>query len=303
MSATRVVVVGAGGFIGARVLERLAGHHPVVAVVRRMPERHPGAGARDVQFVPADLGPGWANVLTGNADVVIWLAQSRRYREFPAGAADMFRVNEAALFETLEWAREHGVGRFIYASTGSVYAPAQGPIPESWPAGGSSFYAATKLNGEMLARQYSGCFEVVIGRVFSVYGPGQSGMAVARVVESAAHGRPVSLAGGVGMELTPLYVDDAAEIFAKLVSVPLPANPAILNIAGPEATTLATIASLAANAAGVSVRLVEEAGEAARVAADTRQLRAMLPDMRFRGLADGITATVAALGMAQPGSK
>ena len=32
--------------------------------------------------------------------------------------------------------------------------------------------------------------------------------------------------------------------FAKLVSVPLPANPAILNIAGPEGTTLATIASL-----------------------------------------------------------
>ena len=50
--------------------------------------------------------PGWSNQLPEkNVDVVIHLAQSRRYREFPDGAEDMFQVNVASAFELLEWAR------------------------------------------------------------------------------------------------------------------------------------------------------------------------------------------------------
>jgi nucleoside-diphosphate-sugar epimerase len=294
VSRLRVVVIGAGGFIGARVVARLAGRHAVVGLVRRAP-----AEASLATFVTADLGPGWTSVLHEPADVVIWLAQSRRHREFPGGAADMFRVNETALFAALEWAREHGVRRFIYASTGSVYAPAEGPMTEACPVGATSFYAATKLNGETLAAQYGGLFDVVIGRVFGVYGPGQAGMAVARVIESAARGRPVPLTGGVGMEFSPLYVEDAAEIFARLASAPLPSSPLIVNVAGPDVTTLAAIAELAARAGGAQAQLGHEAGRPARIIADIRKLRAVLPDLTFHGLAEGVAATVAALGTAQ----
>jgi nucleoside-diphosphate-sugar epimerase len=287
-------VIGAGGFIGARVVARLARHHAVVGVVRRAPADAPASS-----FVAADLGPGWTSALHDPADVVVWLAQSRRYREFPAGASDMFRVNESALFAALEWAREHGVRRFIYASTGSVYAPADGPLAESCAVAATNFYAATKLNGETLASQYGGLFDVVIGRVFGVYGPGQTGMAVARVIESAASGRPVPLTGGVGMEFTPLFVEDAAEIFARLISAPLASSPLIVNLAGPDVTTLAAIAELAARAAGTGAQLGREAGNPARVIADIRRLRTVLPDLTFHGLADGVAATVAALGIAQ----
>ncbi len=294
MTPPRVVVIGAGGFIGARVTARLAGRHEVLAVVRRA-----GTDMTGVTYLTADLGPDWTHVLPDAADVVIWLAQSRRYREFPAGAPDMFRVNESALFAALEWARERGVRRFIYASTGSVYAPASSPLTEASPIGASSFYAATKLNGETLAVQYGGLFEVVIGRVFGVYGPGQAGMAVARVIEAAASGRTVPLTAGIGMELTPLFVDDAAEIFVRLVSAPLPSSPLIVNIAGPEATTLGAIAEMAARASGEQAELIHEAGDPARIIADIGTLRALLPDLMFHGLADGVAATVAALGTAQ----
>ena len=294
MSGARVVVTGASGFLGRRAVQRLARGHDVIAHSRAR-----GDAAPAVSVVQGDLGAGWTAALPERADVVVWLAQSRRYREFPAGAEDMFKVNVAALFEALEWARQSGVRRFIHASTGSVYTPGGGPVAEDAPVAAATFYAATKLNAEQLARQYAGCFEVVAGRIFGMYGPGQADMAIARVIDAAAGGEPVRLRGGIGMELTPLFVDDAAEILAALVDVALPENSLVLNLAGPEATTLAEIAAMAAACSGREARLVAEAGEPARLVADTSRLRALLPHMAFHSLAAGIAATVAARGAAE----
>jgi nucleoside-diphosphate-sugar epimerase len=293
VSRPRIVVTGASGFVGSGVVARLATRADVVAVSRT--PREPGAAGTTHL---ADLGPAWADTLPGGADAVVWLAQSRRYREFPEGADDMFRVNEAALLAALEWARRQGVGRFIYASTGSVYAPAPGPLTEASPVAATSFYAATKLNGEQLARQYAGFFDVIIARVFGVYGPGQRGMAIGRVAEAAATGEIVTLRGGIGMELTPLFVADAVEVFAGLVDAPLPENPLVLNVAGPEATTLASVAHRAAELAGRTAAIAAEPGEAARLVADTRRLRALLPGIEWHGLAAGLAATFAARGAA-----
>ena len=294
MSRLRVVVTGASGFLGRRVVQRLSDAQDVLAVRRRG-----GAAVAGVTLVRGDLGAGWTAALPERADVVVWLAQSRRYREFPDGAEDMFGVNVVALFEVLEWARRSGVRRFFYASTGSVYAPGAGPFAEDAPVAAATFYAATKLGGEQLARQYAGFFEVVIGRIFAMYGPGQADMAMARIIDAAAAGQPVRLRGGIGMELTPLYVDDAAGIVAGLIEVPLPENPLVVNLAGPDVTTLAAVAAEAAAASGSRVEPVTEPGEPARLTADTRRLRALLPTLAFHELAAGIAATVAARGAAE----
>jgi UDP-glucose 4-epimerase len=294
VSRARVVVTGASGFLGRRVVRRLSRDYDALAVSRGGGDSVPG-----VTIVHRDLSAGWTAALPERADAVIWLAQSRRYREFPGGAGDMFSVNVAALFEALEWARRSGVRRFLYASTGSVYAPADGPLAEDAPVAAATFYAATKLSGEQLARQYAGFFEILIGRVFGMYGPGQTDMAMARIIDAGAAGRPVRLRGGIGMELTPLYVDDAAELLARLIEVRLPENPLVVNLAGPEATTLAAVAAAAAAGSGREVELVAEPGEPARLTADTRRLRALLPDLAFHELAAGIAATVAARGAAE----
>lgn len=274
MSCKRVVVAGASGFIGRAVAARLGQRFDV----------H-GLSSSDMEYPET-------------ADSLVWLAQSRRYREFPEGAADMFAVNEAALFAALEWSRLRGVRRFVYASSGSVYAPSSGLLSEDAPVAPATFYAATKLNGEHLAARYSGLFEVIIARIFGVYGPGQAGMAMARVIGLAAAGQQVSLRGGIGLDFTPLYIDDAALILDSLLELPLESSSLVINLAGRERTTLADVAASAAAAAGREPIIVSEPGEPAQLVADTRRLTALMPGFEFHTLAAGVSATVAALDAA-----
>jgi UDP-glucose 4-epimerase len=59
-------------------------------------------------------------------DAVIHLAQSYRFREFPAGAMSVTNVNVVATAHLLESAARKGVQHFICASTGGVYAEQPG---------------------------------------------------------------------------------------------------------------------------------------------------------------------------------
>jgi hypothetical protein len=148
---TSVLITGSAGFIGRRVADRWE-----QGSLGRV--RFGWSARRGFDLSVA----GWTRGLPGDgADVVVHLAQSRRYREFPEGADDMFRVNVAATSELLEWSRTHGVGRFLFASTGTIYAPGPGKLAESAECRPGSMYAATKLAAELLIQRYAGLFDVV----------------------------------------------------------------------------------------------------------------------------------------------
>lgn len=288
----RVLITGAGGFLGRALCPALARSHTVWGVLRP-----PGSAALDVRPVVADLSPGWTDGLDGPVDVVVWLAQSRAYRDFPAGARDMFEVNESAFFELLEWSRRSGVRRFIFASTGSVYRSSSLPLAESDPCDVTSMYAATKLNAEHLLCQYSPFFDCVIGRLFALYGPEQTGTLIAETIARVRDDIPVSLVGGIGPTLTPLYVADCARIISSLLEMERTDNPMILNLAGPETVTLVQIVRAVGSLLGKQPAIEEREGTPASLVADITKLRRLLPRLSFRSLADGLEETVVSGGL------
>lgn len=231
----RIVVTGATSFVGRHVIDRLAGHE-VIALGRRRPPATSGnttAGPVAVDWIEADLSRGLDPArLPANADALIHLAQSDRYRDFPAGAEDVFRVNVAAPLALMRWARGAGVGRAVFASTGTVYEPFTGPMHEAAAVAPTGFYGASKLACETLTLPWmSDELAVAHLRLFFIYGPGQGNSMLSRVMANVVAGNPVTLpADGDGLVFAATYVSDVADAFARAVDE---SWRGVWNVAGP----------------------------------------------------------------------
>jgi nucleoside-diphosphate-sugar epimerase len=280
----RVLVTGATGFTGQAVVRDLTARGDTVYALRR-----PGAPLPDgVEAVEQDLTAP-LDGLPDAIDGVAHLAQSRRYREFPDGAADVFEVNANATVRLLEWARSAGAGSFVYASSGAVYAPGPDPVSETDMPAPGNFYAVSKLAGELACEQFRGELRAHVLRFFFIYGPGQENMFIPGVVGRIRDGQEVALAGEDGIRVNPVYVDDAARAVIGSLDAP---ESLTLNVAGPDVVSLRELSELAGELVG---------REPAYAVGDPRpDVLASIDALRAAGLgpevsfAEGLRRTVAA---------
>lgn len=267
---TRIIITGARGLLGKQLVPILEGEGAEVIALDRP--------AFDLSQ-PLDLGQ-----LPERADAVVYLAQSRRFREFPGGAGDMFQVNVSRVTELLDYAERTGVRSFVYASTGGVYAPSERPIDEQSPlADPMGFYPASKRSAELLAQCYAGRMNVAVLRYFFIYGPGQQpDMLVPRLIDSVRTGSPINLQGQDGLRLCPVHALDAARATAAATKLD---RSAVINVAGPEALSLRAMGEVIGDVVGKEPRFeVRDAPEAIDYVADTARMRELLssPALRFR---------------------
>lgn len=288
-----VLVTGATGLLGFKLICLLAEKHDVTAIARKPPTgtgtgtRTGTAAAANVRWLVHDLArPMLPADLPARVDVVVHLAQSRRFREFPTGAPDIFAVNVAATAALLDWAVAAGASQFILASTGGVYGPSREPHHEDEPPAASppSFYAASKRAAEVLTTSYCSQFSVCVLRPFFIYGPGQDpGMLVPRLVERVRSGGTITLDGLDGMRFNPIHVSDAA---AAVVAAIDHQSSSVVNIAGPEVISLRHAVSLIGACMGRPPHIESRTDvEPVDVVGDTSRMTALLGAPRIR-LAD-----------------
>ena len=117
------------------------------------------------------------SILPNDIDVIIHLAQSSKFRDFPSEAEDIFNVNIKSTAQLLDFARKNNVQKFVYASSGGIYGTnSNRAFNESSPITATDqlgFYLGSKLCGEVLVRNYSTLFDVITLRFFFMYGPKQ----------------------------------------------------------------------------------------------------------------------------------
>lgn len=261
-----VLVTGAGGFVGRRVVARLqAAGVPVIAGYRRPPA---GGVALDV-LDPAAL----AAALPGVETVV----------HTAVGEARDTRVIVEGTRNTLAAARAAGVRRFVQLSSVAVYGAVEGRVDEDAPTDHPhGAYGAAKVEAEAACRA-AGDMAVAILRPTLIYGPGSAAWTTLYLDRMHDGGWPVLGTAGAG-DANLLHVDDLAGFVAHLATAPSP-------IAG------------TFNVNGTDIPSWHDYLEALRDAIQAPRATCSLPGrgmLATRKLAKALTAAAARSGMTLP---
>jgi UDP-glucuronate 4-epimerase len=147
---------------------------------------------------------------------VIHLAALAGVRPSIAEPARYASVNVDGLVSILDATRAAGCGRFLFASSSSVYGNnSKVPFAETDPVDEPiSPYAATKRAGELICHAYSHLFGLAVGcaRLFTVFGPAQRpDLAISRFMRLVAAGSPVPMYGDGTSSRDYTYISDIVE--------------------------------------------------------------------------------------------
>jgi nucleoside-diphosphate-sugar epimerase len=168
--ADTVLVTGAGGFIGSRLVESLRGH---------------GREVRTHSHADGDIASSFTP--TEDVSVVVHLAARGFVRESWEETAEFYRVNVQGTVRVLEFCRRHQA-RMVFVSTYVYGAATALPTPEDHPRSAPSPYHHSKILAEDACLFYARQFEVPVAviRLFNVYGPGQgSGFVIPTLMKQA----------------------------------------------------------------------------------------------------------------------
>ena len=203
----RILVTGGTGFIGGRVVERLAhDHQAVVRVLVRDLSKAFRAARFPVELVPGDVtDPAAVAQAMKGCEIVFHCAYGSS-----GSTAERRRVNVEGTRNILEAAQRERVARVVHVSTVMVYGPSRdGELDESAsrrPCGLS--YADAKLEAETLALQFGGRhgLPVTVLQPTAVYGPFGEAW-TGHVLQQLKTGRVILVNGGEGWR-NVVYVDD-----------------------------------------------------------------------------------------------
>jgi len=195
-SRKRVLVTGAGGFIGSHLTEQLVQRGAKVSAfvhynaLGRWGWLDTSEVVNDIEVVPGDISDrdSIGKALDG-IDIVFHLAALIGIPYSYLAPRSYVDTNIIGTLNVLQSARDRESEMVVHTSTSETYGSAQYvPIDEKHPLSGQSPYSATKIGADKLAESYHCSFDlpVITVRPFNTYGPRQSARAVIPTIISQA---------------------------------------------------------------------------------------------------------------------
>ncbi len=224
----RVLVTGAGGFIGSHLVETLVRNGARVRAFVRYNSRSDrgyldeldAAVAREIEIVAGDLKDPEAVVrAVDGCEIVYHLGALIAIPYSYVHPVDVVQTNVMGTANVLSACRASSALRvLVHTSTSEVYGTARYvPIDEQHPLQGQSPYSASKIGADMLATSYHLSFglPVVTVRPFNTYGPRQSLRAVIpTIISQALAGGPIRL-GALTPRRDLTFVTDTVDGFLR----------------------------------------------------------------------------------------
>lgn len=231
---------------------------------------------RDRDFVKGVLSQ-------GGFDAIIHIAARAGVRPSLLNPQLYIDTNITGTHNLLAEAHQNGIGRFLFASSSSVYGLAkQVPFSEDLALPQTlSPYAATKIAGEHLCGNYAHLYgmNVVCLRFFTVYGPGQRpDLAIHKFTDSIYRGKSIPQFGDGSTRRDYTYVDDIVQGVLGALRYEGPKFD-IFNLGENQTTTLSELILEIEKALGkkaIIERLPEQQGDMPLTAADITKARSLL---------------------------
>jgi NAD dependent epimerase/dehydratase len=309
---TRVLVTGAGGFIGSHLVERLAGEGARVRAFVRYTSRSDlgllkfvGKDAlSSVEIVRGDLrDPAAILSAMRECEYVFHLGALIAIPYSYVHPREVVDTNIIGTLNILEAARMEKPHRVIHTSTSEVYGTAQTTrIKESHPVQGQSPYSASKIGADKLAESYYRAFDVpvVTVRPFNTYGPRQSARAVIPTIITQALSLGRVTIGAVTPTRDFTYVSDTVAGF--LAAAAAPAEKVLgreINLGNDEEISVGELAKSIIDIVGRELEVVSEEermrptkSEVNRLHADNRLAKELLNWSPSVPLVEGLRKTV-----------
>ena len=287
----KILVTGAGGFIGSHLVEELLRREQRVRAFVRYSSN---GGIGCLQQLPPSL---LRNLEVFHGDI----RDSRAVRQAVAGCRRIYHlaaligipysytapdsyvaVNIQGTLNILEAGREREVERIIVTSTSEVYGTAlYAPIDENHPLQAQSPYAATKIGADHLALSYQRAFglPVTVVRPFNTYGPRQSTRAVIPTIMTQALAGDAVHLGSLSPVRDLVYVRDTVAGFLALGDAPTCIGRAT-NLATGVGVTIGELAQRIVRLVGRPVP-IREAAE--RVRPETSEVFKLIGSARLAG--------------------
>jgi NAD dependent epimerase/dehydratase len=304
----KVLVTGAGGFIGSHLAERLVElGADVRALVHYNSLGRWGWLEHSVLASKMEISAGDVtdrDLVTSaveGQEIVFHLAALIAIPHSYHAPESYVRTNVQGTLNLLQGARDSRVERFIHTSTSEVYGTAQSvPIREDHPLQGQSPYSASKIGADKMAEAFHLSFgvPVVTVRPFNTYGPRQSARAVIpTIITQCLKGDAVRL-GNLHPTRDLNYVSDTVEGFIAAAGAP-GALGGTFNIGCGREISVGALAELIGQLAGRPMSVVNEperkrpeGSEVERLLAANERARDMLGWTPKVSLEDGLRRTI-----------
>lgn len=290
-----ILVTGGAGFIGSHLCERLLSQGRSVACLDNFdPYYSPdvkrnniAASLRNKRFRLDECDIRDREKLSGlfssrRFDAVVHLAARAGVRPSIKDPHVYQDVNIGGTINLLELCREHGVKRFIFGSSSSVYGDCEKvPFSEAdvlmKPV---SPYAASKQSCELFCYTYHHLYDISITclRFFTVYGPRQRpDMAIHKFTRLIDGGKQIEIYGDGTSRRDYTYIDDIIDGVQAAIDKNLPFE--IINLGESQTTELNRLVSLIEQSLGKKAkikRLPMQAGDVPVTYADISKAKKLL---------------------------
>ena len=307
-SGKKVLVTGAGGFIGSHLTEHLVG----LGANTRAFVRYNSHGSwgwletshlkDQIEVIGGDLrDPDSLSKAMEGMEIIFHLAALISIPYSYSTPLSYLRNNVEGTVNLLQSALHQGVELVVHTSTSEVYGTAlYVPMDESHPLRAQSPYSASKISSDAMVQSFHHSYglPVSIVRPFNTFGPRQSERAVIPAIISQALTQQSVNLGNLSPTRDFNYVLDTVEGFIKVAEGPS-AEANIVNIGSGHEISIGDLANVILSVTGKDIPIIVSEdrtrpvnSEVDRLCADSTQARSLYGWKPSYSLEEGIIKTI-----------